>query len=272
MPLPPTPLTIHGGCNCRAIRYTIQIPALSGRALHPLVEASKTPPPTDPTACRLPFACWDHCNDCRSAVGSLLPAWLCTPADMVTVTAIISNSNISSSNPNHVYPNLDAAVPAGKFPKIRDEAVQGNAPLDKTTGESTITRPGLELLAPPFVKDASRTWLRYYESSEMRTRTFCGRCGTPLCYNISPMPEPWPDMLDIVLGTIDREDLEKVGEDGRGYLEPERQLWCGWGMHWLRRAVWDMPVPKHHKYAPDKEIEKLEDVVDQANPEQRVDY
>jgi hypothetical protein len=58
------------------------------------------------------------------------------------------------------------------------------------------------------------------------------------------MPEGWPDMLDIVLGTADREDLDSKA------LQPERQLWWDYGIGWIK----DMTVqgfsslPKHPDY------------------------
>lgn len=38
-------------------------------------------------------------------------------------------------------------------------------------------------------------------------------------------------MLDIWLGTVDREDLEK------DYMSPERMLWCDMGVPWIRKLA-----------------------------------
>lgn len=68
--------------------------------------------------------------------------------------------------------------------------------------------------------DSTRdSFLTFYESLEGRRRSFGGRCGTSLAFAIFPVMEGWPEMLDIVLGTVDRENLEGNA------LVPERQLW-----------------------------------------------
>ena len=38
-------------------------------------------------------------------------------------------------------------------------------------------------------------------------------------------------MLDIWLGTVDREDLEQ------GYMRPERMMWCEKGVPWIRELA-----------------------------------
>jgi hypothetical protein len=53
------------------------------------------------------------------------------------------------------------------------------------------------------------TYLLFFESSPMHTRSFYSRCGTNLLYAVVSMPKGWPDILDIVLRTIDYNDLEK---------------------------------------------------------------
>jgi hypothetical protein len=79
-----------------------------------------------------------------------------------------------------------------------------------------------------FIRDSKYdTYLSFFESSPTRTRSFCSRCGTSLTYAVVPMPEGWPDMLDIVLGTVDREDLEKG-------LAPEREMWHDRGIPWIQ--------------------------------------
>lgn len=86
--------------------------------------------------------------------------------------------------------------------------------------------PATEIFNPSPASE--KTLLTFYESSEGRRRSFCGRCGTNLAYAMFPTPEGWPEMLDVVLGTVDREYL-----DGH-HLEPERQLWWDCGIDWIR--------------------------------------
>ena len=54
MPLPHDPLVLSGGCKCKAIRYVINVPALSKRPINP---------PSQDTI-HFPFVTTDHCNDC----------------------------------------------------------------------------------------------------------------------------------------------------------------------------------------------------------------
>ena len=56
-----------------------------------------------------------------------------------------------------------------------------------------------------------------------------------VAYSIDPGVIPlecgWPAMIDIWLGTVDREDLEK------DYMAPERMLWSAKGIPWVRRLT-----------------------------------
>ncbi|KAI1325249.1 hypothetical protein F5Y16DRAFT_378319 [Xylariaceae sp. FL0255] len=134
---------------------------------------------------------------------------------MVSVTAILSNPN-PVPEPNQEYPNLDSTVPSGKLPKLLDQETSASS---SSSSPKTTTAPGIGLLVAPFSKAAQGTWLRYFHSSKFRTSTFCGRCGRPTCSNVRPMPEQWPEMLHIVLGTVDGEDLEKLNDDESGARE-----------------------------------------------------
>lgn len=55
------------------------------------------------------------------------------------------------------------------------------------------------------------------------------------------MPEGWPQMLDILMGTIDRKDLE------REELRPERHVWWDKGIGWIQELFGrgDEGMPKH---------------------------
>ena len=67
------------------------------------------------------------------------------------------------------------------------------------------------------------SFLAAYRSSIGVTRTFCKRCGTNLTYSRVPM-QGWPGLLEVLMGTIDRGDLE------REELRPERHLWWEMGI------------------------------------------
>lgn len=206
MPLPSEPLTLQGGCNCRAIRYKIDIPTISDRPLH-FAGASES----HQEKVTLPMIVTDHCNDCRRATGSILPFWICTPISMVSASCIARSDSVDR-------PEFDVDPTAAKW------------------------LPATEIFNPGTASE--KTFLTFYESSEGRRRSFCGRCGTNLAYSIFPTPEGWPEMLDVVLGTVDREYLE--GHN----LAPERQLWWDCGIDWIRRFTTEgaCQLAKHPSY------------------------
>ena len=191
MPLPQAPLTIRGGCNCRAIRYRIDIPAASERPLHPWSDKPV----------QLPNIVMCHCNDCRRATGGLTLSGLCTPTEMVNVSLLPRTSSLPPlTNTRIELPDDDAQrdwVPASK------------------------------VFAPSIAPEDS--FLATYKSSEAVNRTFCVRCGTPLTYSRHPMREPWPEMLDILLGTVDRHDL------GNDFMAPDRHVWWDMGIEWIQK-------------------------------------
>jgi hypothetical protein len=89
------------------------------------------------------------------------------------------------------------------------------------------------------------TYFGLYQSSEKAIRAFCSKCGTPVMYVYTPRPLPpgaTTGGIDIYLGTVDREDLEKL--DGLN-----RFVNCKIGINWVKklfrkdslsneRAVW----------------------------------
>lgn len=204
MPLPDHAIKLHGGCNCRAIRYRIDIPELIKRPTHPFSEGDV----------RFPLVAADHCNDCRKATGSIIPHWICVPASMLSVSlasaAPRTSNDTSSPSPHDVFlPSMTA---------LREDS--------------------------PESKDSS---LRWYNSSPYRTRTFCGNCGTNLTYAIFPMVEGYPDIFDVVLGTLDRECLQD------DYVKPERHLWWDCGLEWVKELTSGGPkIPRHPKSRPNE--------------------
>ena len=191
MPLPEHPVTVQGGCNCGAIHYKVQIPVVSERPLHPLSN-----PKNKATEVHLPFIVIDHCNDCRKATGAILSLWLCTPIKYVTAS---------------YTPRASA-----------DSTVKNDVKAEPTWyPASDIFQVGPQ---------SESTLLSFYKSSDVVTRSFCSCCGTNLAYRHDDMHQfGFPDMLDIVLGTIDREDLE--GEA----MAPERHLWWDCGFEWVQK-------------------------------------
>ena len=151
---------------------------------------------------RLPAVYMDHCNDCRRATSSILPM------GFVAVTDTVRASVLSS-------------------PAEGDYAF-------------TISDNDREWLPASLVFDSHNPKLQelnlaLYKSSPGRSRWFCQRCGTMVAYSVDegviPKEWGWPKMLDIWLGTVDREDLQ---ED---YMKPERMLWCEKGVPWIRELA-----------------------------------
>ena len=202
MPLPDHPLTVQGGCNCGAIRYKVQIPVVSERSLHPLSDSKNKA-----TEVHLPFIAIDHCNDCRKATGSILPYWLCSPIDYVTVS----------------YTPRTSADLTGEKEPMAEPTWYPAADIFQVGPHS---KPIL---------------LSFYKSSDAVTRSFCSRCGTNLAYRHENMAQyGFPEMLDIALGTVDREDLKEEA------MAPERHIWWDYGFEWVqnlsRKGSGGLPV------------------------------
>lgn len=178
-------------------------------------EYAQRPPHPDSTGeIRFPLVAMDHCNNCRKATGAIIPTWMCVPANMLSISfhpAPSAGSKITNHDHETYYPSMTA--------------LRENSP------------------------ESANSTLRFYESSLRRTRTFCGHCGTNLTYAIFPMVEGYPDIFDVVLGTIDRGDLEK------DWMRPERQLWWDCGIKWVQElASGGIEIPCHPKSKPSEAV------------------
>ena len=74
--------------------------------------------------------------------------------------------------------------------------------------------------------------------------------------DVVPEEWGWPRMLDILLGTVDREDLEEE------YMRPERMIWCEKGVPWIRQLARNGAggIPEHPLSKIDKVVgEDIED-------------
>ncbi len=240
MPLPSDPLVLRGGCNCGAIRYRVSVPEFASRPIH-----FGFPPEAadDPSTPRLPLICTDHCNDCRTATSSILPSWILTPADMYAISCLPRPPREAGEN-------------------------DGTGPFEMPMLPLAPRKPAADSERPPYVpahdllrgaQGTRGTWLQLYVSRDrfsgtgkpMRTvRSFCGRCGTNLTYLADPMPYGFPDMIDVILGTVDRADLEKE------WMQPERQLWWNNGIPWVKEMVGGMSGQKHPIYSPAEIVEE----------------
>ncbi|MCJ1332215.1 hypothetical protein MMC10_008907 [Thelotrema lepadinum] len=191
MPLQPDGFAVHGGCSCRAIRYATHVPNQAERI--------PFPPPPENKVVDLPHTVICHCNDCRSAVGNLTLAGFCCQIDIVEVSALKRASSIHP--PSSTEGGRDDLPASGKV----------DVPDTDPRREWLPARKMFPPESPP-----QDSFLGVYHSSEKAARTFCTRCGCGLTYTYMGPHDPL--MLDIYLGTVDREDLDKYA------LRPDRHV------------------------------------------------
>jgi len=217
MTWPKEALVLHGGCNCRAIRYKVEVPPLEERPITPY----RTPDADVGQDARIPAVYMDHCNDCRRATSAIIPIGLVTETRYVSISCLPKEAVTQT--------------PTGKIRVADDKRQWRNIGL--------VARDEADAVV-------EGTTLGHYIPSPNRNRWFCTHCGTPIGYSIFdgaiPKEWGWPKMFDIWLGTLDRADLEK------DYMRPERQLWCARGVPWIRemgkngaRAANGEAVPHH---------------------------
>ena len=215
MPLPPDSFTVHGGCNSQAVRYAIHVPSQAERI--------PFPPPPENKVVELPHIVICRCNDCRSAVGNLTLAGFCCQIDIVEVSALKRAS--SSRTPSFTEAAKDNLPASGKVNIADTDPRREWLPAQKM----------FPLESPPL-----DSFLAVYHSSAKAARTFCTRCGCGLTYTFMGPREPL--MLDVYLGTVDREDLDKY------VLRPDRHVWWDHGIEWVRelyKSGAQGGLPKH---------------------------
>jgi hypothetical protein len=224
MPFPKDPLLLHGGCNCKAIRYRVSVPPFADRPENPY----RTPGVNVGDA-RVPFVAIDHCNDCRQATSSILPTVLITEASSVAMSC---------------------------FPK--DDITALHSFKINVSDSKRHWQPVAEIAQEHVGSTVEGTTLGHYISSAGRNRWFCTNCGTPIAYTISDGVVPpewnWPKMFDIWLGTLDRVDLEKE------YMRPERMLWCHYGVPWIKKLSVDGAVLESGRSVPRHPLTKIDKI------------
>ncbi|PGH07255.1 hypothetical protein AJ80_08041 [Polytolypa hystricis UAMH7299] len=207
--LPDEAVAMHGGCHCTAIRYTLSIPRVDERPV--LVESLVEGEPD----LLSPIFCLDHCNDCRKVSGAPVQFWnICSPQ-------FISFSCLKR-------PENEGRRHATPFP-----------PSDGDGERVTLT--GDQILKPSDLTE--KTYLTYYASSEDVWRTFCSQCGTNMSF-VSVKDLAAFSTMDIPLGTLDREDLERA--------RPTRHVHWNRGIDWVRnltsegeKVFAEKGLPKH---------------------------
>lgn len=105
--LPKEPLTLTGGCFCGACRYTVSVPALDDRPLHPT--AKPTPISiAESVPTRIPVIDIDHCITCRRTSGVIVQVWFICPADWVKWELQTTSGNTNT------FSTADAVGPVPK--------------------------------------------------------------------------------------------------------------------------------------------------------------
>jgi hypothetical protein len=198
MPLPSEPITLRGGCSCKAVRWRMSLPEASERALN--IYHS---PGADIGDVRLPTAAICHCNGCRQAVCALGAYGFTT--DMATMELSIF--------PKTTVPNTK---------NVHDE-----------TRPAYVS--ALSVLDEPQNTDISGLWLSHFESLPHRNRWFCGRCGTQL--GMAPSKESLPAsfrlprIMSLWAATMDRDLLQN------DWCRPEHIMNCSIAIPWVRDYV-----------------------------------
>jgi hypothetical protein len=202
--VPDEGLILTGGCYCSAVRYSVTIPALSERPI--VLPAAKNEGNGDIIP---PAIIFDHCNDCRKAGGAFVQSWFNCPRSWVKWSVPASKE---------LFP-----TPQGC---IDDPASIKGGPRISLTTEDFVQRPAL-----------LESFVTHYNSSPDIWRTFCTRCGTNLTYVCSKVRGfDTAPMVDLVLGSLDRESLEMPG------VRPDRHFFWNAGIEWIQKVVSDGEV------------------------------
>lgn len=238
--LPPEPLTLHGGCFCKAIRYTIQIPSLEHRPILPGAVDTNVPShlrnhgqlnenasveETLPT--KFPVVTMDHCQSCRTVSGGIIQCWIISPLEWVKWDLLprepsqkpsYRHDHAASASDDRASPvqnNPESEIQWLDVPSI--EVVARETKMTLTTATSTATGISTE-----------NTYMNYLHSTDKVTRTFCSRCGTNLTFFFDrPTSSPVPPIVDITVGSLDAESLSAI--------HPDRHGWWASGVPWVQR-------------------------------------
>ena len=207
-PLPPSSMTLHGGCLCAAIRYTIDVPPAASRPAAPFAAPTPVAGPNgqiQQTTTLLPIIEIDHCHSCSLATGSIIQSWFVCPESWVSWKLL----------PRSAVAEASHAAPVAR-------PTENEYGANFTTAQ--VVRPSETL--------CKETYLALFVSSENVHRNFCARCGTTLTYCYIGEKPNWPlpeRNFDVSLGTLDREFLE--------YVRPDRHGWWSDGVGWVKEMV-----------------------------------
>jgi hypothetical protein len=198
--LPSTPFDLHGSCFCKAITYTIHVPAITSRPLIPRVPERQIIPLNETTS-RYPIISLDHCTSCRKISGAIVECWF---------------------NCQHYWVDFSLL--------LKSSSAMGESESD----EKRIQPATIEVLNPR-ESLMEQTYLRAIASSELVKRTFCSRCGTHLTFLFTgdegEGKEIWGPTFNVAVGSLDRESLEM-----EGLMPVDHAFWAD-GISWVHKLV-----------------------------------
>lgn len=248
--LPRGPLTLSGGCACKANKYTIRIPAVEDRAL--VAGAIDTPIGIDPDGkattvpTRFPLVDIDHCDSCRRISGVIAQFWFICPTSWVNWDFAARDNPSGFSKP---ISSSDPQVRGSKGLLVNDCRDDGSG---NGNGDDMLLSnvPSILAIGPPNPQQEcegtkSAAWtlgfsqpevlkrassLTHFRSSSNVTRTFCSRCGTNLTYYMDrPASVPIPPTVDITVGSLDAESIDLI--------RPDRHCWWNEGVSWVKQLL-----------------------------------
>jgi hypothetical protein len=199
--LPPSELTLSGGCMCAAIRYTIRIPALEERPLYPLALPTPITAAGDSVATRFPLIAYDHYSDCRRSCGVILQCWFICQQDWVEFALL---ARVSDGETTTSHPCSDVADPKAE---IIEKTYLGVYQSSPKVHRCFCTRCGTSL-------------------------TFATSQDKGPDWTLGPL-------VDVATGTLDEGDIDRAQPERHGWWEDGtswlKEMVEGGGTHWLIR-------------------------------------
>ena len=208
-------------------RYRLAVPPVQERP--PVFTLGPDADLTDPNTPRIPLVTSCHCDSCRATSGNMTTQCIMAADYMVTVSVL----------PRKAEEEETRAV-AGRImepPTSEDEVVESDKDRPPYVPAVDVLRAGVE--------GSKNTWLHFFHSfmcNEYLSRSFCGRCGSPVSVHYQPskefmgpmfvQPEGWTDVVDLFLGSVDKHILNK--ED---WLEVRHELNFECAVDWAKKKM-----------------------------------
>jgi hypothetical protein len=223
--LPKEATTLKGGCFCKAIRYTIDIPSIEDRQLVP--DALPTTISHDPTSALstlFPLVSLDHCESCRRASGGIVQCWAICPAEWIHWRFLLRDQDAETNSGQETVSNFKHDENIEEKPHISLSTLDAVTPRTPKKGAIKTDTSN------PSLSPTAQTFITHVNSSPDAYRSFCARCGTNLTFFYDrPESSLMPPIVDITVGSLDSESLEKI--------RPDRHGWWDDGTEWIKKLL-----------------------------------